>query len=374
MRALMNRVLVAMFLIVVALPLAVNLAGLDGADPVAENRERAPFPRLVRSVPGLVAYGGALTRWFQDHFGLRARLVRWYGESRMFGLGVSPTAAVLRGTNGWLYYADDSGVEDFTNETLLTPREVVTWQQAVVRAKRWCDHFGVAYVFTVVPDKHVLYPEHVPRTIRQLQPTSRTDQVLNGVSDTGAALDLRPALKGAKGRERLYHLTDTHWNDRGAFIAYEQIIAAVRTQESRVPAAWRRSDFSAESAAVPGMDLARMMGLSHVLIEENLKLVPLRQRRAIVVEPPGARADAEEGRLVTEIPGSDLPRAVIFRDSFAAALAPFLSEHFSRAVYLWRNDFDADSVRVERADVVIQEIVGRHLYVYTPSPEIIPIP
>ena len=76
--------------------------------------------------------------------------------------------------------------------------------------------------------------------------------------------------------------------------------------------------------------------------------------------------------MVTEIAGSSLPRAVVFRDSFASRLVPFLSEHFSRAVYLWQNDFDPEIVLRERPDVVIQEIAGRHLYVYTPSPELIP--
>ena len=53
---------------------------------------------------------------------------------------------------------------------------------------------------------------------------------------------------------------------------------------------------------------------------------------------------------------------------------PFLSEHFSRAVYLWQNDFDANAVVTEHPDVVIQEIVGRHLYAFTPSPELVPSP
>ena len=39
---------------------------------------------------------------------------------------------------------------------------------------------------------------------------------------------------------------------------------------------------------------------------------------------------------------------------------------------MWQNDFDADVVLEERPDVVIQEIVGRHLYGYAPSPELIP--
>ena len=78
-------------------------------------------------------------------------------------------------------------------------------------------------------------------------------------------------------------------------------------------------------------------------------------------------------QAITEIAGSNLPRAVVIRDSFMSAVAPFLSEHFSRAVYVWRNDFDAASIEAEHPDVVIQEIVGRHLYDYVPTPELIPV-
>ena len=97
-----------------------------------------------------------------------------------------------------------------------------------------------------------------------------------------------------------------------------------------------------------------------------------RPRRARVVEPAGARPADAEGLIVTEIDDPSLPKAVIFRDSFTSRLVPFLSEHFSRAVYLWQNDFDADIVSREHPDVVIQQIVGRHLYNFIPSPELVP--
>jgi hypothetical protein len=200
------------------------------------------------------------------------------------------------------------------------------------------------------------------------------DQVFGALSDARVAVDLRPALFEAKTRERIYHRTDTHWNDRGALVAYRMIIDAVRRQLPAVPPAWQRSDFEAVSRDDEGRDLAGMMGLRQVLREEVLALEPRRSRLARVVEPAGVAPDAEEGRLVTEIPDSTLPRAVIFRDSFVSSLVPFLSEHFSRAVYVWQNDFDAEAVVKERADVVIQEIVGRHLYTFTPSPELVPSP
>jgi hypothetical protein len=41
-------------------------------------------------------------------------------------------------------------------------------------------------------------------------------------------------------------------------------------------------------------------------------------------------------------------------------------------VYIWQNDFDSNEVRREHPDVVIQEIAGRHLYSFIPSPELVP--
>jgi hypothetical protein len=218
----------------------------------------------------------------------------------------------------------------------------------------------------------VVYAEDVPPGIARVGDVSRADQLFTTLQDLGVAIDVRPPLFDAKTRERIYQKTDTHWNDRGAFVAYQRIVAAVRARVPRTPPAWSREDFDAVEAVVPGMDLAGMMGLTRALSETDLRLVPRRPRRARVIEPPGAAPTAEEGRLVTEIDDPSLPRAAIFRDSFVSRLVPFLSEHFSRAVYLWQNDFDADVVAREHPDVVIQEIVGRHLYNFIPSPELVP--
>ena len=122
------------------------------------------------------------------------------------------------------------------------------------------------------------------------------------------------------------------------------------------------------------MDLAGMMGLTRVLGEEDLRLVPKDGRHYVVVEPKGNIVEAGEGRIVTEIPGSTLPKAYVFRDSFTSAMAPFFSEHFSRVVYRWRNDFDYHEIEAEHPDVVLQEIVSRHLQWYEPSPELVPSP
>jgi alginate O-acetyltransferase complex protein AlgJ len=369
----MRAALVIAFLLVITLPGAANLAGHDGADPHAENRELAAFPRLHgATMPSLRAYSDQFSAWFDDHFAFRSTLVRWSGVIRLLVLGVSPSRSVAKGEDGWFFYADDDAIEDYANVTPFTPEAVANWRTALVRANGWLHSRHVTYVFTIAPDKHVLYPEEMPSSVSRVGDLSRTDQLLTALQDTGFAVDLRPALVESRSGERIYQRTDTHWNDRGAFAAYRQIIRAVRARAPAVPPEWRRDDFEAASREVEGGDLAGMMGLKRVLREEDLPLVPRRPRRAVVIEPQGAAPTAEEGYLVTEIPGSTLPRAVIFRDSFVSQLVPFLSEHFSRAVYMWQNDFDADLVSREKPDVVIQEIVGRHLYGFIPSPELVP--
>jgi hypothetical protein len=366
------RLIALLFVAMISVPLGANLAGIDGADPAAENRELARFPRLEASWPSIAVFGPGLGAWFDDHFGLRSALVRWYGESRLFWLGGSPTSSVVKGADGWFFYGDDWSIEDYANVDPLTPAALANWREAIMRARRWLDARHVAYVFMIAPDKHAIYGEKMPETIAKVGERSRADQLFTALQDLGIAVDVRSSLDAAKSRERIYQQTDTHWNDRGALVAYQRIIGALRARVPRTPVAWTRDAFDPAVRTVPGMDLAGMMGLTRVLTETDLPLIPKRARRARVVEPAGAAPTAEEGRLVTEVDDPALPRAVIFRDSFVSRLVPFLSEHFSRAVYLWQNDFDADVVRQEHPDVVIQEIVGRHLYSFVPSPELVP--
>ena len=369
-----NALLSVLFAAAISLPLAANLAGVDGGDPGAENRELAAFPHPGRSWPALAAFPSGFSAWFDDHFGFRSRLVRWYGESRLFGLHVSPSAAVVKGEDGWFFYGEDKSVEDYANVEPMADMALANWRMAILRARDWLRARRIAYVFTIAPDKYVIYGEAMPATLVRIGDLLRADQLFTALQDTGVAVDVRPAEFDAKARERVYQRTDTHWNDRGALAAYQQIVRAVRARVPSTPAAWTRDDFIGADRTVEGFDLAGMMGLTRVLREIDMTLTPKRPRRARVVEPSGAQPTDEVGRLVTEIDDPSLPRAVIFRDSFTSRLVPFLSEHFRRAVYVWQNDFDAQLVEAEQPDVVIQEIVGRHLYNFIPSPELVPKP
>ena len=182
-------------------------------------------------------------------------------------------------------------------------------------------------------------------------------------------LDLRPALLAAKPSNLLYHRYDSHWNDRGALVAARQIAKRLRDWFPAVPVL-EREDFD-EVPGVPSGDSTSMLGLvdSGKLAMPGLVLRGGWKHR--VLEPLTPSPYSEDGRVASPtIPASNLPRLLMF---FASRLVPYISEDFSHAVYLWRNDFDTWEVEQARPDVVIQEFVARHLITHVPNPQS-PIP
>ena len=365
MPALIERTMIIVFLVALALPLTGMLLNLDHDAPSGENRTLAAWPQLRWDTASLRALPEQLTRYFEDHFAFRVRLVRWQAIARLQALGVSPSASVIKGHDGWLFYADDGAIEDYASAPPLSDAELEEWRSTLQDISDWLRMRGIAYLFVIAADKHAIYPEYMPATIRRAA-VSRVDQLVSYLRQrsTVRVLDLRPALLAAKPRERLYHRTDTHWNDRGALVGYESIISALAEElPALVPVA--RSAFEPRIVRSAGLDLAGMLGLTEAIREEDLVLVPTRHRRARILEPHHPNDRLTHARIVTEAPNRG-PRAVVFMDSFGPALVPFLSEDFSRVVYLWQDNMDPQVVQQEQPQVVIQEIVGRGLSTMLP--------
>ena len=65
--------------------------------------------------------------------------------------------------------------------------------------------------------------------------------------------------------------------------------------------------------------------------------------------------------IAKERQGRNRVKLLMFRDSFAIELIPYLSESFSRSVYVWANKVDFSMVDEEKPDLVILEMAERHL-------------
>ena len=110
---LVDRTLIVIFIATLWLPMTGMVLNLDRDAAPGENRRLAAWPQLRWDAASLRALPEQLTRYFEDHFAFRVRLVRWQAIVRLHALGVSPSASVIKGRDGWLFYADDGAMADY---------------------------------------------------------------------------------------------------------------------------------------------------------------------------------------------------------------------------------------------------------------------
>jgi len=362
------RLLVASFVVVLA---AWGLASvLHDPSPVvsSENRYRATLPEWSPGEP-MSTFLGEFDEYLADRVRFRDGLITLYSRAWVGVFGVSPSPEVVVGRDGWFFFNDPVAVGQARGLARFEPAELVQWQRVLEGRRDWLAERGIPFVVVFVPNKHLVYSEFLPErfavvdeSAAEVEPHRQLVAHLEAHSDL-VVVDLLPRLLEAKKRQRVFHKTDTHWNDVGAYLAYRSVLEAVvqvlpRYSEALQPVAVEASRFDGR-----GIGLTTMLGLSAYHGEEILKL-SVAQPRSEVLWPKQAqyaRFEREQRPLAHGVRAASGPRAVIFRDSFANALIPYLSENFSRVLYVWARDLVPRIVEREEPDVVIQQIAGRLL-------------
>ena len=359
--------LIAVFLALISLP-ALGLVFQPEAQDLSEKRVLAGPPHFSLVWYAPTRFVADLRAYLGDRFGFRATLVRWNAGLSAKALSVSVNPSVILGRDGWLFYADDHIIEDYRCLQPFTGPELRQWADLLERRQAWLRQRGCRYLFFIAPNEHTIYPEYLPASITRVGDRSRLDQLMAYLREHSSVtvVDVRPALLEAKARERVYQKTDTHWNERGAFAAYQALFRPISLWFPGVRAV-PRSGFADTSATGPGGGLAAMLGSPDLYREEILGLRPLEPRRARMSTWEFSRLAgfAERPASVREarVPDPGLPRAVFLHDSFGEAMEPFLAEHFSKTVFIPATmGFDGPVLEREKPDLVIQEITERHLW------------
>jgi alginate O-acetyltransferase complex protein AlgJ len=360
---------VSLFLAALATPLGSMILHLDRGPQLSENRRLADRPRLVLRPRELASFPGKFRYYFADHFGFRDTLIHLHGLICLRLLGVLPNPDVTRGKDDWLFLAGERSTDYYRHTDLFTQAELERWQQVLEARRAWLAARGAVYLFVVAPDKETIYGEYMPDVLSQVAPESRLDQLVAYLRTHSQVrlVDLRGVLLAAKGEERLYHKTDTHWNDRGAFRAYRAVVSAVAAAVPGVaPLPWDR--FERTERDTDGMDLTRQIGIRNVFREQRLDLTA---KRALLL--PGGEPD-EGPPIEVSQRGTNLPAVVVFHDSFFAGLVPWLAESFGAGSYAWQDQFVPEPIERIHPKVVIQEIVERKLMRLEPRNPPLPDP
>ncbi|HEY3742823.1 MAG TPA: hypothetical protein VGL53_23415 [Bryobacteraceae bacterium] len=313
-----------------------------------EYRILAPFPEWNKRLPL------TLSAYLADHFGFRGSLITVNGLLRAKLLHTSTSPKVVFGKQGFLFYAGDQSMESYNGSRAITDCDIDSWVLLLERRQAWLATKGIPLIVLLAPDKQTVYPELMPDGIHHATPTS-ADRWVAAIRRTHVPLiDMRPIEIAGKERRRVFHKTDTHWDPWGAYLAYRELLNEVARispplAEKIGPPAdpmTLKIDFK-----ILNGDMNRLLGLSILPGERAQDFLP---PHPIPIRADDAVIDGGTGN-------PKQPRMLMFRDSFASAMAPFLAPHFDHIFGTAIPSFDVDLVKKEHPDLVVVELVERHL-------------
>jgi hypothetical protein len=288
----------------------------------------------------------------------------------------SPQRALV-GKRGTLFLCRDRNLtlEQLSGARRLSEEDIEAHLHALVQRRDRLAELGVPYVLAVVPMKERVYAELLPDGL-PVSDTERTPAQLScALRDVDGCelLDLLAPLRDARRHGRIYHATDTHWNDRGAFFGARALLkeAAKQTPGLRPPPLSdmrlvARSDFHGDLAEKPKVALVGRELLACADQQrwvEQIDAIDPRRLRARRREPDEhLHVSATRPPQLFEIPdASNLPRCVLVGDSFSLMLLPWLAECFSRLAFMWTPEPPPAAIEAERPDLLLHVKAERFL-------------
>jgi alginate O-acetyltransferase complex protein AlgJ len=342
------------------------------AAAVGENRVLAARPPLALLMSRPHRFARAFKAFFDDQFEARDRLVFLNSMVRYRVLRAASNAAVIPGKHGTLFYAGEATFpsHDMGNEMVqyrrthpLSSGELENLRDLLERRRQWAASLGAKFLFVIAPDKSTVYPDHIPNRFNRLDVPSATDQLIAYLRERSSVdvLDLRPRLIAARQQRPVYLMRDSHWNDHGAFAGYQAIALRLHALYPSIEPL-RLSQMKPTDIPFTG-DLAKMLNLGDQLVERRVLLTPLPQRSRPIPFPLDASPVPTwlAPPMAARVEGSELPRALVYHDSFMYQMMPFLSEHFETAIYIRDPHVTLHTVKDYRPDIVIHECVERLL-------------
>lgn len=196
----------------------------------AEKRKLAKFPTLTLSLDFLKTFPQQFSKYVDDHFAFRSKIVQMHNYTLCKIFKISPTWTVIIGSGNWYFYDGDMAIYDYLGELKHTDKQLLKTSQLLEDRKVWLDSLGIEYLFLPIPNKEPIYEEYLPYKIRENRGKSKYEQIIGYTKEHSTFtnfIDVQQLFldyKLEQQQQQLYLKTDSHWNYDGAYLVYREII------------------------------------------------------------------------------------------------------------------------------------------------------
>lgn len=343
--------LVIGFMVLLILP---NVIMLTDIEEKSEFSKLTKFPEIDRENLKLTFVG--LKNYYKTHFGLKHTLVNSYLNFKINLLDEDPIPdRVVKGREDWYFLGNEHNrvLDNAFGIHKYSKSDLYIMKQNLMELNQFINSLNIKLYFVIPPNKSTIYQDKLPYTITQ-QDTPLT-QFLSTIntSDSLNIIDLRKVLlKSKNNKKTLYHKTDTHWNDYGAYIGYQYVLGIVSNHYSELSVV-PLEKFNLSDSLHQG-DITRMINIY------NKELI------ASYSKPKNSMVLEEKNTYYYKkyLNNSKDSKLLMFRDSFAINWFDYFNESFGETVYLRYHTISKSQIIEEQPDIIILEVAERNLDVF----------
>ena len=312
------------------------------------NEESSSLPSTVKDNKININYINDLGNWFSKNCGFRTEMLSINSHIMSDVFGVSSVDNITVGKNGWLYASSTDGnykgIENYSERIKFNIAHNVKLLQNSV------EKMGCQFIFTVPANKNTLYPENMPYYIKNVNKNRNLSDLSKSFSKEQVNyVDLYNLFKSND--ETLYLKKDSHWNGKGALLAYKSIM-----NKTKLP-------YDNYSKAKEFIDDNYIGDLSDTIYPcfADTESNPYYQT---IFTVDGVDVTADSITTTNYYGNGSL---LMYRDSFLNTLIPYFSGEFNIAHYAkTKSDYFTDykvqnDIATYNPSVVVVEIVERHL-------------
>lgn len=320
-----------------------------------ENRELAQKPEL--DLLNLAAFPQEYDDWMNDHLPFRNQLIAANSLLSIYLFQESPSDSVIVGKDGWYFYNsihrdDGDSLADYQGTNLYTQEELEQIKSNMLTTQQKLAEEGIEFILVMAPNKERVYADKMPAAYGPLAEQSRVQQVYDYLKDEIRVIYLEDELMQARERYPQYefycHL-DTHWTNLGAYVGARTVAKEFGHEMPTI------DQLLILETPQSGMDLSAIMNLTQYLNQDvNYNVGGYNPQPVDLVED-----SATISRYKTS--QADDRKVLLIRDSFGAALAPFVASQFNDMVVFPYADYEPSMLDAEKPDIVMYEVVERYV-------------
>ncbi len=197
---------------------------------VQENRTLAQYIPLVKDGKINFNYGKDFEVWFNDHFNQRDFFIDLNARLNLFLNRKLQGDTAMQGKENWLFTTRWHSVDMFQNKNLFTEKELQQVKENMLNLQNWTTKHGMKFYVLLIPDKERIYPEYYPDGFDKAGDLSKLEQVSSYLQQHTdiTVINLYDALMQAKKKHTVFYKTGTHWNLRGAYAGYLDMMKVLK--------------------------------------------------------------------------------------------------------------------------------------------------